>query len=78
MNQNVPEQKDNNQQKEINMVLNPDQIPINIEENTQELKEQLSNTQNPPKNPLTMKIIQKKKWLKIIIFRMVILIHKII
>ena len=53
MNQNVPEQKDNNQQKEINMVLNPDQIPINIEENTQELKEQLSNTQNPPKNSLT-------------------------
>ena len=51
MEQNNQNQKTDNQTKETNMVLNPDQVPSNIEENAKLLKEQISNAQNNSNNP---------------------------
>ena len=52
MEQNIHPQQEENQTKENNMVLNPDQVPVNIEENAKNLKEQLSNNQNNSNNEL--------------------------
>ena len=48
MEQNSQDQKTDNQPKESNMILNPDQVPSNIEENSKILKEQISNIQKNP------------------------------
>ena len=53
MEQNKQEQKINNQPQENNNILNPEQIPINIQENAKILKEQLSNDKNHSNNSLT-------------------------
>ena len=53
MEKNKKDQQNDNQPKEINMVLNSSQTPLNIEQNTKMLKDQLSNIQNNPGNPLS-------------------------
>ena len=53
MEKNNKDQQNDNQPKEINMVLNSSQTPLNIEQNTKMLKDQLSNIQNNPDNPLS-------------------------
>ena len=50
MEQNNKEQQNNNQPKEKNMILNSNRTPLNIEENTKKLKDQLSNTENSLNN----------------------------
>lgn len=52
MEQNNKEQQNPNQAKEVNMALQQDQTPLNIEENTKQLKEQLSNPKNNQTNPV--------------------------
>ena len=53
MEQNNKQQQNDNQQKEISMLINSNQTQLNIEENTKKLKDQLSNTQNNLNNPPT-------------------------